>query len=293
MIIVIIAGGSGTRLWRLSTPDNPKRLLSLTGQKSLLQYSYERAKTTSDFTYVLTDASNAKHVKKQLPELDEKSFIIEPDRRGTASCITAALVKIGSGHNENEPIAFIAADHYVRDTAGFTHSFNIAAEASEKSGKIVLVGAEPTYPATGFGYIQKDGIYDEKSFVFNVHSFKEKPDYETARRYIESGDYLWNCSYFVGSIKTFLGNMKKFAPDLYKNYLALKNAADEKEFNKIYFGFENISIDYALIEKVEGLLVVPAAFDWMDLGSFGDLHKAVESDEQGNHIMGEMIEAEE
>src|SRR3989344_9122027 len=113
MIIVIIAGGSGTRLWRLSTPDNPKRLLSLTGQKSLLQYSYERAKTTSNFIYVLTDASHAKHVKKQLPELGEKSFIIEPDRRGTASCITAALVKIGSGHNEDEPIAFRSEERRV------------------------------------------------------------------------------------------------------------------------------------------------------------------------------------
>jgi mannose-1-phosphate guanylyltransferase/mannose-6-phosphate isomerase len=293
MITVIIAGGSGTRLWPLSTPDYPKHLISLTGHQSLLQYTYLRAKTLSKDVYVVTDASHANHVKKQLSDLDNKAFIVEPGRRGTASCIVAALSRISENHGTDEPIAFVAADHYVRDTAGFTHSFKVAAKASQKAKRIVLIGVEPNYPATGFGYIQKDGIFDEESFVFNVDSFKEKPDYDTARKYVTSGNYLWNCSYFVGSIDTFVATMQIAAPDLYDNFQALQATKTGKAFNETYLGFKNVSIDYALIEKAKDLLVAPAAFDWMDLGSFGDLHKAVESDKAGNHLSGGNIELED
>lgn len=258
----------------------------------MLQSSYQRAKSISESIYVVTDGSHVEHVKKQLPELPEEAFIIEPGRRGTASCIVAALAVIQKKHDEDEPIAFLAADHYIRDTAGFTHSFKTAEAASKDAGKIVLVGIEPTYPATGFGYIQKDGIFDEKAFVFNVDSFKEKPDYETAKQYLNSGNYLWNAGYFVGSVATFVTCMKADAPQLFANYESLTDTSSKTGFDKVYLGFENISIDYALIEKVKGLLVVPASFDWMDLGSYSDLHKAVGSNEKGNHIKGETIEVE-
>jgi mannose-1-phosphate guanylyltransferase len=181
----------------------------------------------------------------------------------------------------------------VRDTRGFTHSFKIAGEASAKAKRIVLVGVEPDYPATGFGYIQKDGVFDEKSFIFNVDSFKEKPDYDTACGYLASGNYLWNCGYFVGSVATFVESMKTAAPNLFENFQKLQATKNPKEFNEEYLGFENISIDYALIEKLNNLLVLPASFDWMDLGSYGDLHKAVESDRKGNHVAGGQVELED
>lgn len=292
MITVIIAGGSGTRLWPLSTPDYPKHLLSLTGSMTLVQYSYERAKTISSSIYVVTDGSHVQHVKDQLPNLSNENFIIEPGRRGTASCILAALAVIQKNHDKDEPIAFLAADHYIRDIAGFTHSFKIAEAASKQAQKIVLVGIEPVYPATGFGYIKKDGIFDEKSFVFDVDSFKEKPDYKTAKQYLNNGNYLWNAGYFVGAVNTFIECMKADVPELYKDYEALVAAKDQAEFNRIYLALENISIDYALIEKVKHLLVVPASFDWMDLGSYDDLQKAIGSDENGNHIKGETVEVE-
>jgi len=292
MIVVIIAGGSGTRLWPISTPDYPKHLLSLTGTKSLLSYTYDRAKTISRNVYVVTDASHAEHVKEQLTELSSEAFIIEPGRRGTASCIVAALDRISRKHDADEPIAFMAADHYIRDTVGFTHSFKIAGEASAKAGRIVLVGVEPDHPSTGFGYIKKDGLFDEKSFIFNVEGFKEKPDYDTACNYLASGKYLWNCGYFVGSVATFIKSMKAAAPDLNKNFETLQNTTKQKDFDKEYLSFENIAIDYALIEKAKDLLVLPASFDWMDLGSYNDLHKAVKSDRKGNHITGGNIELE-
>lgn len=289
MITVIIAGGSGTRLWPLSTPDYPKHLLKINGQNnSLVQNTYARAKKISSRVYVSTDASHAHHVQEQLPDIPADRFIIEPDRRGTASCVVAGLERVASDAGGDEPIAFIAADHYIRDTAGFAHSFRVAEKASQKEGRIVLVGVEPEYPATGFGYIEKGELFDEDAFVFNVKAFKEKPNHKTAQSYIKSGNYLWNCGYFVGSVNTFLAAMEKESPELKREYEALKKAKNKKEHNKAYLTFENISIDYALIERVKDLLVVPASFDWMDLGSYNDLHKAVESDENGNHTHGEV-----
>lgn len=287
MITVIIAGGSGTRLWPLSTPDYPKHLLRINGDsKSLVQKTFERAGQISKDIYVLTEASHAHHVQEQLPELGEDKFIIEPARRGTASCIVAALEYLSKRHDENESIAFLAADHFVRDLEGFAHSFKIAGEVSQKENRIVLVGVEPDHPATGFGYIQKDGIFDEDAFVFNVHSFKEKPDHDTAKNYVQSGNYLWNCGYFVGSVNGFKAAMQKFAPELLEDYTKLENAGEN--YKETYLQLKDNSIDYALIEHVQDLLVVPAAFDWMDLGSFGDLHKAAGSDESGNHLVGDV-----
>lgn len=285
MIVCIIAGGSGTRLWPLSTPDYPKHLLRVNGDnKSLLQNTYDRARKIASDVYVVTEAGHAHHIKDQLPELSDGNFVIEPARRGTASCIVAALSHVVSRHDKDEPVAILSADHYIRDVVGFAHSFKVAEEASRDTGRIVLVGVEPDYPAIGFGYIQKDGIYDKESLVYDVHSFKEKPDYDTALKYVKSGSYLWNCGYFVGSVGTFTKKMKEHASDLHDNFQKLSATATPEEYKETYLAFENDTIDYALIEKVDDLLVVPASFDWMDLGSFGDLHKAVGADESGNYI---------
>lgn len=287
MIIVIIAGGSGTRLWPLSTPDYPKHLLKINGEQiSLVQKTYQRAKKVASEVYVITEAGHAHHVKEQIPELDEEHCIIEPARRGTASCIIAALVYLSTRHDSDEVIASIHADHYIRDVDGFAHSFRVAEQSSKTHGKIVLVGVEPDHPSTGFGYIQKDGVVDEDQFVYSVKGFKEKPDYETAQQYLESGNYLWNGGYFVGSINTFKNAMRDYAPDLLENYEKLVKSGEK--FHDVYLSFENEPIDIALIEKVHNLLMVPASFDWMDLGSFGDLHKAAGSNEEGNYVAGDV-----
>lgn len=285
MIVVIIAGGSGTRLWPLSTPDYPKHLLTINGDReSLLQKTYQRAKRIASDIYILTEASHAHHVKEQIPDLSEDKFIIEPARRGTASCIVAALVHLTGRNPSDEPIAFLSADHYIRDVSGFANSFKIAGEASKKHAKIVLVGIEPDHPATGFGYIQKGALADEHTLVYSVEAFKEKPDYEAAKEFFRSGNYLWNCGYFTGSIDVFKQAMKDYAPRLYEDYEKLLSSGDTYE--NVYLGFENISIDYALMDYIKDILVVPASFDWMDLGSFGDLHKAADNDDRGNHIHG-------
>ena len=292
MIVVIIAGGSGSRLWPLSTPDYPKHLLKVNGSdRSLLQATYERARQLGDHIYVVSESGHIDHVRQQLPDLPPEGFIVEPARRGTANCIIAALCHISGRHDEQEPIAFIHADHYIRDTDGFVASLKAATEVSRAHNRIVLVGIEPDYPATCFGYIQKGEPFESKVLAYNVSSFKEKPNFDIAKGYLDSGDYLWNAGYFVGSVKTFRHKMETYAPDLLAAYDKL-TAAGADGYEAAYLELKSEAIDYALIEKVEDLLVVQASFDWMDLGSFGDVHKAIGGDEKGNHVHGK-VETEE
>jgi len=291
MIIVIIAGGPGTRLWPLSTPEYPKHLLKIGGDKlSLLQNTYQRAKSLTDDIYIVSETSHIEYVKRQLSDLPNSSFIVEPGRRGTANCIVAALEYISKYHDKDEPIASIHADHYIRDNDGFSHTFKIADQTAKKEKRIVLVGVEPNYPATGFGYIKKGKLLSEEPYVYNVDSFEEKPGYSSAKQYFSSGNYLWNCGYFVGTLNTFISSMQKYSPELYSNYQLLEKASSNS-YQKTYLNFESEAIDYALIEKVPNLLVIPASFDWMDLGSYTDLHKAIGGDQNGNHIHG-LVEIE-
>ncbi|MBP6037958.1 MAG: mannose-1-phosphate guanylyltransferase [Candidatus Saccharimonas sp.] len=290
MITVIIAGGSGTRLWPLSTNTKPKQLLKLVNDYTMVQNTYNRATTFSNEIYVVPDESLVELLRQQLPVLDNEHIISEPGRRGTANCIIAALAHIAKNHSDHdEPIAFISADHQVRDVDGFGRSFVKAGEASQSLHEIALIGIEPTFPATGFGYIErgKETAYEG---VYEVTSFKEKPDFDTARKYMHAGSYLWNCGYFVGSINTFLATMKDSAPELLKRYEALMKLEESSdEFVKTYQSFENDSIDYALIEEAKQLVVTPATFDWMDVGNFKDLHDVNEQDELGNYIHGDNV----
>ena len=291
MITVIIAGGSGTRLWPLSTPGYPKHLLKLTGERTMLQTAYDRASKLGDTVYVVTEASHSDYIRKQLPELPKSSFLIEPGRRGTAHCIIFALDVIARTHDHDEPIAFIHSDHHVRDIGGFARSFAVAAKISQKNNQITLIGIEPTFPSIGFGYIKRDGVISAGNGVFNVESFKEKPDYETAKKYMESGEYLWNCGYFVGSVNTFLSEMRLSAPDLLQSFesLAAVTKIGTAQYDKTYLALDNQVIDIALIEKAKSLAVVSASFDWMDIGSFKDLHDVVPQDEWGNYCYGQNI----
>jgi mannose-1-phosphate guanylyltransferase/mannose-6-phosphate isomerase len=291
MITVIIAGGSGTRLWPLSTSKYPKQLLKLTGERTMLQATYDRASKLSGIVYVVTEASHSDHVRQQLPELPNSAFLIEPGRRGTANCILLALDVIARKHSHDEPVAFIHADHYVRDIEGFMRSFELAEKVSLANKQIALIGIAPTYPSTGFGYIERDNMLTSTDGVYKVKSFKEKPDHETAQAYIKSGNYLWNCGYFVGSVDTFLKEINLYSPDLGSNFKKLKAISEvgSKSYNDTYLKFDNQVIDIALIEKVKDLAVIIANFDWADIGSFKDLHDVVAQDKEGNHLSGDNI----
>ncbi|MDR0398034.1 MAG: NTP transferase domain-containing protein [Candidatus Nomurabacteria bacterium] len=285
MIVVIIAGGSGTRLWPLSTSGYPKHLLNLTGESTMLQLAYKRAKAAGDEVYIVTEASHSDHVKAQVADIPDDHFLIEPGRRGTTNCILMALDIISRTHGKDEPIAFIHSDHVIEDIDSFVDSFHKAAAASQENGIITLVGIEPTYPATGFGYIKKG---ERNGCVYKVVTFKEKPDLATAEEYLASGDYVWNAGYFIGSAKTFLKEIDRSSPSMKESWNALTAVKEfpSEEYSKAYLGLKDDAIDFSLMEPAKELLVLPATFDWADVGSFNDLHDLLIKDNDGNYYEG-------
>lgn len=293
MIVVIIAGGSGTRLWPLSTHNYPKHLLRLTNERSLLQNTLERvqALTSPDKIFVVSEASHAHHVIEQLSDLPEENILVEPARRGTASCFLLALNAIKQRGLEEQAVFFLWSDHIIRDKRGFATTAKQAGELAEKLHKMVFVGVEPTYASTGLGYMEKgDKLENNFKNAFELKKFVEKPDKKTAAHYFQSGNYLWNTGYLIATQSTLEREIKQHSPRLWKDYQTLQASTDTTE---TYLGFESEAIDKALSEEVTDGLVVPATFDWLDIGSFNDLHGVSEQDSEGNYINGDKVELEQ
>ncbi len=286
MIVVIVAGGSGTRLWPLSTPNKPKHLLKLGGDLSLLQSTYQRASKLTDTVYVLTDESHHEQVSEQIPSLDQGHLIVEPGRRGTANCITLALAVIAKEHGQDVDVAFFHADHRIQDVDGFVRTVNIAVKSARIHDSIALIGIKPEYPATGFGYIK---VGEKLNGAYWVDKFEEKPDSVTAKKYVKQGNYLWNLGLFAAPISTFLKIYRNHAPELAKAYDDIAGSIDnEKQLLSIYKALKSQPIDTALIEKTPHIVVVPGAFDWIDIGNYKDLHDVLpDSDEFANAIVGD------
>lgn len=289
MVSVIIAGGSGTRLWPLSTHEYPKHLLKLTDDKSLLQNTVDRALrlTSKEKIFVMPEASHSSHVIEQLPEIAKSNFLIEPARRGTASCVAWALVEIKKRGLTDEPIVFLWGDQLIHNTDGFVASVLRAGEVSADQKKIVFMGIEPTYPSTGFGYIHKGKALENWVNVFELKTFKEKPKADMADKYFASGDYLWNIGNLVGCVNVFEQKMKAQAPQMWSRY---KKLLESDNPTKTYLGLDSIALEYELSENMIDALVMAGNFDWVDLGSFKDLHDISTQDSNGNYINGEFIE---
>jgi mannose-1-phosphate guanylyltransferase len=287
MIVVIIAGGSGTRLWPLSTNNFPKHLLALVNERSLLQNTFDRVKmmTSADKIYVVTDASHSDHVFKQLPEMDDTKILVEPARRGTASCVLYALSQIEKDFGEDQPVFFLWADHLVRNVDGFASSILRAANIAESLRKLVFIGIEPSYPATGFEYIKMGERLTEWYGASRLVSFIKRPDAKVAKQFIDTGKYLWNSGYLVGMNNDIKEAMQQLNPELYSSFERLKNASS-KEFLEVYASLEPLTIEVALSQFVTDAVVVEGSFDWADVGSFGDLHKVSLLDDEGNHVTG-------
>jgi mannose-1-phosphate guanylyltransferase/mannose-6-phosphate isomerase len=293
MIVVIIAGGSGTRLWPLSTHTYPKHLLKLTNEKSLLQNTYARVSklTGPERIFIVSEASHSDHVAKQLSAVPKENILVEPARRGTASCFLLAMKAIKDRGLDDQPVFFLWSDHIIRDLRGFANTARHAGALAEEKGRIVFVGIEPTYPSTGLGYMEKgDRLPNDFKQVFKLKQFVEKPDKKKATHYFRSGDYLWNTGYLISTCSTLEREIKSKNKRLWDDYQTLLKSSDVE---KTYLGFKPEAIDKALSEKVDDGLVVPATFDWLDIGSFHDLHGVSDQDDNGNYHYGDNVELEQ
>ena len=297
MISVINCGGSGTRLWPLSSKSYPKQFLYVAnreGTESLLQGTYRRVKDVSDRVYFVTIPEYVDLVKEQIPGVEDDQIIIEPDRRNTGPSILLGVRKVKQNHGDDVPIGSIWADHVIHDKEGFEDSILHAGKSSVEHGKMVILGIEPTYPNTGLGYIQKGKRMTEREErpVFELDHFKYQPDRQTAEDWFASGDFLWNTGYSFASVNVFEDIMKKYSKDFYEDYQKLIDASDE-ELDEVYRAIDDITIDAAIFERNEESLTVPASFDWMDVGNFRDLHTTSHTDDDGNSVRGDNVEIED
>jgi mannose-1-phosphate guanylyltransferase len=195
-----------------------------------------------------------------------------------------------SGLND-QGVFFLWADNVIRDHAGFMGTASLAAELAEKQQKMVFIGAEPTYPSVGLGYLHKgERLPNGYKNAYALMKFVEKPDHKTAVKYVRSGDYLWNTGYLMATCATLEREIEANAPELWQNYQALTASKDSKA---TYLNFESAAIDTSLSERLTDALVVTGSFDWLDVGSFQDLHEVNESDELGNHFRGKHIYEDE
>ena len=293
---VVMAGGSGTRFWPLSRKEKPKQLLNLSGKDVMLNEAIDRLATITqrDNIFIVTNIKQAKAVESITKErIPKENILSEPDARNTAACIGYAAVEIIKKYGDGVMV-ITPADHYIKDVPELTRLFNLAISTAEKTNKLITIGITPTYPSTGFGYIQAKA---EESEVKQVISFKEKPDEETAKKYIKSGDYSWNSGMFIWKASVILEKYKEFVLDIYDDLKKIQSAIgtdkEQETINKIYPNIRKISIDYAVMEPASHkneVLVIPGDFGWNDIGSWDMLNVIHEPDGDGNISVGDVIQ---
>ena len=289
--VVIMAGGIGSRFWPMSTPEYPKQFIDVMGVgKSLIQLTVERFKNIcpKENFWVVTSEKYVDIVKEQLPQIPEQHILAEPEARNTAPCIAYACWKIRKEFPQAN-IVVTPSDALVIDTAEFARCIRLALEKTADSHTIVTLGMKPTRPETGYGYIAALGEADEKG-ICKVEAFKEKPDVETAKRYLAAGNYFWNAGIFVWNVETITNALRRYAPQIAEIMDELEPALftdrEAEELKRLFPACEKISIDYAVMEKAEDIYVLPAEFGWSDLGSWGSLHTLLPQDENGNASVG-------
>ncbi len=291
--IVIMAGGIGSRLWPLSTPEFPKQFIDVLGiGKSLLQLTVERFLPICpiEHFWVVTSGEYVDIVRTQLPDLPEEHIIAEPVARGTAPCIAYASWKIASKY-PSANIVVTPADALVLEKKLFAQLIKEALEFSAKSKSIVTLGIRPTRPETGYGYIRTHEAVEGK--VIKVDAFVEKPNLEKAKEYLQEGNYVWNAGIFIWKASTIKEQLEKYSPQIVGVMEELAphffTSSEEQQAKILFPKCDKISIDYAVMEKSKDIYVITGDLGWSDLGSWTSIRDNIESDTCGNSVVGENV----
>lgn len=289
--VVIMAGGIGSRLWPISTPAYSKQFIDVMGTgNSLLQATIKRfLKLCSiDHIWVVTSLKDVDAVHQQLPDLPKENILAEPEPRNTAPCIGYACWKIKKKY-PNANVVVTPSDALVVHVDDFIHVIERALNFTEQNTAIVTIGIQPDRPETGYGYICA-GADARINELVKVQSFKEKPDINTARLYVEAGNYFWNAGIFVWNTDTIISAFRKYVPQLAEKMDEMSEdffTVEEKPtLARVFPTCEKISIDYAVMEKSNYIYTIPADFGWSDLGSWNALYIMLDKDEDGNAIVG-------
>ena len=286
---VIMAGGGGTRLWPISRKETPKQLLPLLGKETLFQSTVSRLEKvfSTERILVVTVEEQAQEMKKQVPSIPEENYLIEPAPRGTASVVALAAAVL----RDRDPQAIMAiqtADHHIRNQDLFKYLLHTAFAVAEKE-YLVTLGITPTFPSTGYGYIQQGDALngDYKYPVYGVKRFKEKPDEATAQKLLHSGDHSWNSGMFVWRVDTILNEVNRQMPELYKAVDEIASAWSSPQRNsvieKLWYDLKSQTVDYGIMEKAERVAVLPAGgLGWSDVGTWDSLFEVLLPDMNGN-----------
>jgi len=287
---VIMAGGVGSRFWPRSKKKTPKQLLKIFGENTMIQDTVNRLKgiIPPENIYIITNKLQMSGVLTQLPELPVENVIEEPFGRNTAACIGLASILI----RKKDPDAVtlvLPADHIIKGEKEFHDTLLSAAKFADESEAIVTIGIPPTRPETGYGYIQIDENAVSDS-VYKVLTFAEKPNYQTAVRFVDSGDFFWNSGMFIQKIEVILGEMKEFMPDLHEGLMTISDAIGQDDYEDIltnvYGRLKKISIDYGIMEHSKKVYLIKGNFDWSDVGSWEAVYELSTKDENGNSKVG-------
>lgn len=289
---VIMAGGSGTRLWPLSLKKCPKQALSLVGERTMLGHAVDRILPLfgAERIVVVTRDEHRAILAETTPELPLQSFVLEPAGRGTAPAIGLAAIHLRK-KDPDAVMVVLTADHFIKDTVRFREVLFAAAKVAAK-GHLVTLGIKPSSPSTGFGYIKqgKSLVAADGLPVFSVEKFVEKPDQEKATAMVKTGDYSWNSGMFIWRVDRILEEFKRQMPEFYaqltKVEAALGTAAYDKVIGEIWPKVAKETIDYGIMEGAKDVAVIPVDIGWTDVGSWGSLFELLSTDKNGNTVVG-------
>jgi len=292
---LIMAGGGGTRLWPLSRHSQPKQALTLIGERTMFEHAVDRIAPIfqPERVLVVTGTDQVEQLMLQAPELPAENFIVEPIGQGTAPAIGLGAIHIRK-QDTQAVMAVLTADHFIRDVEKFRRVLLAAAQAAEKD-HLVTLGIPPSYPATGFGYIQQgEKLTAVGGFpVFRAKRFTEKPSPETAFRMVESGQYSWNSGMFIWQVSRIMKEIERQMPDLYDQLAQVEAVLDtpayEPTLRRVWPNVAPQTIDYGVMEGAKDIVVIPVDIGWSDVGNWSSMRDILKADKEGNVVVGEHV----